>query len=1090
MLDSLPKLDLWLPYDEPGLRRRFGAQTLEKARAYAASGAVIDLRCMEGATDVELQARVRGTQAQPYRAKVTIDAPEGEVEFRSSCTCPMLLDCKHVVAALLVALRQSLAGQPQHGGYAALDRERRKEIDSWMHRIDLAQKPAAFESPERVLYFLHAKAEYRDPLPLRIGIARLKKDGAWGQVRPYSLDTLVTSAAGFVSAEDRALAAQLAAVRRLRYAGGDAFTELCTITLRGIIATGRAYFDSPGETPLRLGDPRAAYLGWRVELDGTQRAALQSDTPNTLALDSAVPWYVDPRAGVSGPLDIAIPPRVLEELLLAPAIRFDDAALVSKALQERFGETPAIRAPQSEIVQEVQSVAPVPILSLKKRAPAKPAYYGYRSRAFDAQPPVPRIDVYLQFDYLGTVLEYGDRREDLRRTEGDRIVIVPRDTMAEKAALERIRRELPPHDADLAQWARFRRETAAALERDGWRVEMPAKLFGDVLDLGAPDARWNATLESRGDWFDVDLGVEVEGKRIALLPLLLDALPALKDPDTLKTEFVYVKRAGGVAILPAERIRTVLETFAELFEDPDFSAHGKLMVNRIAALGAARAFPEIEAGGENAIAVHKLAQRFAQFDGVAPAPVPQDLQATLRPYQHEGYRWLQFLREYGCGGILADDMGLGKTVQTIAHILREREVKRRGEPTLLVVPTSLVPNWIAEFERFAPSLSVLTWHGSQRKQRIEQIEQSDVVITTYSLLARDTNLLQRSWHIAILDEAQAIKNPQSKVAKAALGIRAEQRLCLTGTPMENHLGELWSLFNFVMPQALYDRRRFVQLFRTPIEKRGDAQRREALAKRIRPFVLRRTKSDVELQLPEKTEIIERIDLSAGQRDLYETVRAAMHDKVRREIKRLGIGRSRITVLDALLKLRQACCDPRLVKLEAAGRVLESAKLDWLSETLEQLAQEGRRTLVFSQFTSMIDLIKPRLDGAGIAYAELVGSTADRATPVRRFQSGEVPVFLISLKAGGTGLNLTAADTVIHYDPWWNPAVERQATDRAHRIGQEKPVFVYKLIAAGTVEEKILALQARKAELAGALFDAAKADSIDLTAADIDELFKP
>jgi SNF2 family DNA or RNA helicase len=293
-----------------------------------------------------------------------------------------------------------------------------------------------------------------------------------------------------------------------------------------------------------------------------------------------------------------------------------------------------------------------------------------------------------------------------------------------------------------------------------------------------------------------------------------------------------------------------------------------------------------------------------------------------------------------------------------------------------------------------------------------------------------------------------------------------------------------------MPHALYDQRRFARLFRTPIEKDDSQTRREELARRIRPFILRRTKADVALQLPDKTEIIERVERDADQRDLYESVRLAVHEEVRREIERLGMARSRIAVLDALLKLRQVCCDPRLVKLESAARVHSSAKLTWLVDTLGQLADEGRRTLVFSQFTSMLDLIKPELERAGIRYVELVGSTVDRATPVRRFQAGEVPVFLISLRAGGTGLNLTAADTVIHYDPWWNPAVERQATDRAHRIGQDKAVFVYKLIAAGTVEEKILDLQARKSDIAGALFEAAAATSIDLGPEDLEELFRP
>ncbi len=653
---------------------------------------------------------------------------------------------------------------------------------------------------------------------------------------------------------------------------------------------------------------------------------------------------------------------------------------------------------------------------------------------------------------------------------------------------------LPQGNASPMAWARFRYEGVPALERAGWTVEIDDTLYDLFVDLSAPSAVWDARLESRaGEWFDLDLGVEIDGKRVALLPLVVDVLRGM-DPGALpQSEVAYANVDGRVVVLPMDRIRRVLETLVELHEDPQFSRRGKLTLGPLAALGIAQALPELQAEDEHAKALHRLAERLRTVEGIPDAAIPDGLKATLRDYQHEGFRWLRFLRLYECGGILADDMGLGKSVQAIAHLLDIRQARRNDSeppPSLLVVPTSLVPNWLAEIERFAPSLRVLTLHGPNRERLHDRIDRSDVVITTYALLVRDEIFLEREWDVAVLDEAQAIKNAQSKVARTASKLRAKQRLCLTGTPMENHLGELWSLFNFAIPHALYDQRTFARMFRTPIEKQNSSERRDMLARRIRPFVLRRTKAGVALQLPEKIEIVERVELAADQRDLYESVRVAVHEEVRREIERLGLARSRIAVLDALLKLRQVCCDPRLVKLSSAVRAHSSVKLEWLLETLEQLVDEGRRALVFSQFTSMIDLIKPELDRVGIPYAELVGSTLDRATPVRRFQSGEVPVFLISLRAGGTGLNLTAADTVIHYDPWWNPAVEQQATDRAHRIGQEKAVFVYKVVAAGTVEEKILQLQARKAELAGALFDAADASTPNLRAEDLEALLAP
>jgi len=317
----------------------------------------------------------------------------------------------------------------------------------------------------------------------------------------------------------------------------------------------------------------------------------------------------------------------------------------------------------------------------------------------------------------------------------------------------------------------------------------------------------------------------------------------------------------------------------------------------------------------------------------------------------------------------------------------------------------------------------------------------------------------------VLDEAQAIKSATSTATMAVCRLETRHRVCLSGTPIENNLGELWSHFAFLMPGLLGQRKSFNRRFRAPIEKDGDPMRRRQLLTRIRPFILRRSKSSVATELPPKHTILRRITLAPDQRELYETIRATMHDKVLEGIAERGVAQSHILVLDALLKLRQVCCDPRLVKLPSARLTGSSSKLDDLLEMLTEMITEGRRILLFSQFTSMLDLMKPALEAAGIAFVELRGDTADRAAPVQRFEAGEVPLFLISLKAGGRGLNLTSADTVIHYDPWWNPAVEDQASDRAHRIGQTKSVFVYKLIAADTVEERIVELQERKADLA-------------------------
>ncbi|MFL6607101.1 MAG: DEAD/DEAH box helicase, partial [Pseudomonas sp.] len=493
-------------------------------------------------------------------------------------------------------------------------------------------------------------------------------------------------------------------------------------------------------------------------------------------------------------------------------------------------------------------------------------------------------------------------------------------------------------------------------------------------------------------------------------------------------------------------------------------------------------------GGEH---IRSLAQRLRDIKDYTAA-APKGLNATLRPYQLEGLSWMQSLRQLEVGGILADDMGLGKTLQTLAHILSEKHAGRLDRPCMVVMPTSLIPNWLDEASHFTPQLKVLALYGAGRKKHFERLADYDLILTTYALLPKDVERLKaQPLHVLILDEAQYIKNPTSKAAQAARELDARQRLCLSGTPLENHLGELWSLFHFLLPGWLGDIKSFNRDYRVPIEKRGSDVRLQHLNGRIKPFLLRRTKEQVATELPPKTEIIHWVELSDAQRDVYETMRLAMDKKVRDEITRKGVARSQIIILEALLKLRQVCCDLRLISDAALpARGSSSGKLDSLMEMLEELFEEGRRVLLFSQFTSMLALIEEELKKRGVEYAILTGQTRDRRTPVKEFQSGKRQIFLISLKAGGVGLNLTEADTVIHYDPWWNPATENQATDRAYRIGQEKPVFVYKLIARGTVEEKIQLLQKEKSDLAAGVLDGRVAGDWKLQNEDIEALFAP
>ncbi len=633
-----------------------------------------------------------------------------------------------------------------------------------------------------------------------------------------------------------------------------------------------------------------------------------------------------------------------------------------------------------------------------------------------------------------------------------------------------------------------------ALGAAGWQIEYPEDFRHHVLEVEG----WEADLvESDGGWFDLDMGIIVEGERLALAPLLATLfrrdgrwlegalLAQIADDEPVELQTPRRQRIR----VPASRIKPLAATLIDLFDN--FTGGSTLRVSRFDAprLAELNDTSRWQFKGQHDILA--LADQLRAAQGIARIESPAGLRLELRPYQKEGLAWLQFLRQHNLSGILADDMGLGKTAQALAHLLLEKEAGRLDKPALIVLPTSLIFNWKSETARFAPGLSVLSLHGPERKSRFAEIPAHDVVLTTYPLLWRDADeLMQHSYHLLILDEAQTVKNAQSQGAEAVRKIDARHRLCLTGTPLENHLGELWSQFDFLLPGFLGASRQFTRHWRTPIEKQNDAARRDLLARRIRPFILRRKKEDVAQELPPKTIIVRSVELEGGQRDLYETVRAAMDVKVREEIANRGFSRSQIVILDALLKLRQVCCDPRLVKATMARKVAERAKLDLLMAMLPELVDEGRRILVFSQFTSMLALIEQELAAAGIDYTLLTGNTSDREAPVRRFQAGEVPVFLISLKAGGVGLNLTAADTVIHYDPWWNPAVENQATDRAHRIGQDKPVFVYKLIVSGSIEEKILALQEKKAELAAGILSEDRNIEVKFGSDDLAALFEP
>jgi superfamily II DNA or RNA helicase len=653
----------------------------------------------------------------------------------------------------------------------------------------------------------------------------------------------------------------------------------------------------------------------------------------------------------------------------------------------------------------------------------------------------PALEAELSFDYAGEVVPAGTPGRGTFHPEGKRFVA--RDPAAEAAAERELHRlgvrevyayggralELKP-----AAMPKLVRELVGA----GWQVEAEGKLYRQA-------GEFKLAVSTGSDWFDLNATADFGGKAVSL-PTLLAALGRGENTVPLDD--------GTFGMVPEEWLKKYGLLARMGTVEGDAVRFGRGQVGVLDALLASR--PEVAFDEQFARARDEL----NRFQGVAPADPPAGFRGELRGYQREGLGWLRFLRQFGFGGCLADDMGLGKTVQVLALLAGER-----AGPTLVVVPRSLVFNWKQEAARFAPGLKVLDHTGTGRDKTGAAFKDYDLILTTYGTLRNDAAAFAEChFDTCVLDESQAAKNAGTETAKAVRLLRADHRLALSGTPVENHLGELWTLFDFLNPGMLG---RAAVLSGAGAVRTLDAETREVLGKALRPFILRRTKGQVAKDLPAKTEQTVFCDLEHEQRKLYDELRDHYRRVLLKQVDSVGLGRSKIQVLEALLRLRQAACHPGLIDKTRTDD--SSAKLDLLLPQLKEVAEEGHKALVFSQFTSLLAIVRKRLDAETITYEYLDGRTRDRAARVERFQTdAKCPLFLISLKAGGVGLNLTAAEYVFLLDPWWNPAVEAQAIDRSHRIGQTKPVFAYRLIARDTVEEKVLALQQSKRALADAI----------------------
>ena len=979
---------------------------------------------------------------------------------------------------------------------------------------------AANKSEQLVFVLTTSTAANQQFLHLGYGLVTKLRNGSWSKLK--------TPRYGDVK---HATVQDLEVISLLRTLGGHGMSysyavvdsaqlsgETGRLAMQMAARSARLYDQTKARTldhPLRLGPPRALTWNWvQTTIPSAQepgwalQARLEGDGSPTWFANSP-PWYLDSKLGECGVIEMpGLSAEHLALLLKSPPIPQSDFATHETALLSHLAGLPlppVLKAPRM-----IQGITPTAILEIEP-TPLKQRQQAGLLRAT------------LRFDYGGVGIFSRSSQtpvfveRSLAGGETRERVMLHRDVTFERSALSKLHEFGLVGNADglyhiaLAQehyrWLQWAESDFAPLREAGFTVVLAPGLDGwieraDSLDVSMNEPQGSESGEtgnSQSPWFDLSLGMQINGQRHNILPFLPELLSQLgsfitEDGHIAQLPpFAYLAQPSGKLLrLPTEPLLPWLNALLDLLGERGHDLSGGAL--RLSRMEAMRLGAALGAGvqWQGAQALSEMVKQLAGQSALPEVALPKGLNAELRPYQQQGLNWLQFLRSHGLAGILADDMGLGKTLQTLAHVLVEKQAGRLDRPALVIAPVSLMGNWKREANRFTPDLKVLVLHGAERHEAAADMATHDLIIAPYSLLKRDRERwMKQAWHLVVLDEAQNIKNANTDAAQVVAELNTRHRLCLSGTPMENHLGELWSLFHFLMPGFLGSQARFKLLFRTPIEKLGSSERLDQLRRRVTPFMLRRAKSDVATDLPPKQTAISTVELTGKQADLYETIRLTTEKAVREALANKGLAKSQIQILDALLKLRQVCCDPRLVPLAAAKKIKESAKLELLMELLPEMLAEGRRILLFSQFTSMLELIEEELHQRKLKWVKLTGQSQKRDALIEQFTSGQVPLFLISLKAGGVGLNLPQADTVIHYDPWWNPAVENQATDRAHRIGQTQSVFVYKLVAQGTIEERILALQARKAALADSIYSGSQGRKQPLfTEDDVAELLKP
>ncbi|MDO6546343.1 DEAD/DEAH box helicase [Pseudoalteromonas carrageenovora] len=1002
------------PLSERFIKKLFRESVLDKGKEYYKNGQISWLEHTPNFSVVD--STVQGDNGSSFNQRIEISKVPTGYSVDTHCTCNAKTKCRHL-AAILFKLKIEHSGEYGEDYF----------INDWFSELS-ALKSNDKKTPSQVLLFVLDIENNKVFLTPKIANVENKKNYTLGRnLTEQQLNSFVTP--NDLLESDFRLFSWIRsqnAVGNIELKGQWGFSAL-----QQLIATERLFFQR-SRVPIKAQTGQALSFNWEQNKDLSQLVIKLEQSPNWALLKTTPPTYIDLDHLKAGRIRTPLSGDEIAHLQTMPALHDANFDRIYKQLADNFGVgviphptnlQPSLPKPSSNAVLKI---------TMGERGLSLSLLFKYKNKNYLAgSAPANTINSAFENTVTNELTNLGF--EFCKGGLQSEFVFI---------------KQSPIH----LHWLIF--EVFPSFKERGWQVS--------VSKVSSPNPQSEVSLHvHRAAGHQMHCKVLLGEAKAT--PLFTNTDPLYQSLNRQSELFYYYPVGRQFGVINKSAINLINE-FKERFEFVKTRDEFNIPLSYLPELVKQTAI-NVELHDDS---LERYLLELNSTDYAMPVVALHGLNdsVTLREYQQQGVDWLSFLKRHQLGGILADDMGLGKTLQVIAFLASTFNRPQAG-PTLIVCPTSLVSNWQNEITKFAKSLKVTTIFGAQRNEPLQHLAQAQCILTTYPLLKRDIAYYSPLYfENIILDEAQYIKNDTAQVSRLVKRLNAEFKLCLSGTPIENNLLELKSLLDFAMPSLLGSQAHFKQHFQTPIEREADMDRAEQLKALIMPFIMRRTKAQVAQELPEKTELTKEFEFEPKQKEMYQGITRSLEEKLIDLFAEQGVQKSKLAFLEALLKLRQICCHPKLIDPETQAG---SAKLEWLATHLPLMLSLGRKIIIFSQFTSALDLIAKRLEKIHINFSMLTGQTRHRDKVIDEFTSGKTSVFLISLKAGGTGLNLTQADTVIHFDPWWNPAVEKQATDRAYRIGQTNPVFVYKLIMSNSIEQKVFKMQQDKQALVDALF---------------------